>query len=75
MSQGKTKTVRKNVTLSAATVQYLEELARAGTHGSDVVAVIRTLVEQGVRQAIRDGDLQRHGNPAQSDRVKQRRSR
>lgn len=54
MAQGKTATVRKNITLSAATVGYLEVLARAGTHGSDVVAVIRTMVEEGVRNAIRD---------------------
>lgn len=57
MAQGKTETVRKNVTLSAATVAYLEQLAAAGTHGSDVVAVIRTMVEDGVRTAIREGFL------------------
>lgn len=59
MAQGKTATVRKNITLSAATVQHLEELAKKGTHGSDVVGVIRTLVEQGVRRAIRDGFFNR----------------
>ncbi|HEV7659935.1 MAG TPA: hypothetical protein VGO55_08830 [Allosphingosinicella sp.] len=55
MAQGKAETVRKNVTLSAATIRYLEELAAKGTHGSDVVAVIRTMVEAGVREAIREG--------------------
>jgi hypothetical protein len=59
MAQGKAETVRKNVTLSAATVSYLEELAAKGTHGSDVVAVIRTMVEEGVRGAIRDGFITR----------------
>ena len=57
MAQGKTGTVRKNVTLSAVTVGYLEQLATCGTHGSDVVAVIRTMVEEGVRTAIREGFL------------------
>jgi hypothetical protein len=55
VAQGKSQTVRKNVTFSAVTVEYLEELASKGTHGSDVVAVIRTMVEEGVRRAIRDG--------------------
>lgn len=60
MAQGKTATVRKNVTLSAATVRYLEVLAKEGTHGSDVVAVIRTMVEECVRHAIRDGLIRRN---------------
>lgn len=59
MAQGKTETVRKNVTLSTATICYLEDLAKAGTHGSDVVAIIRTMVEEGVRNAIRDGFIEK----------------
>lgn len=59
MAQGKAETVRKNVTLSTATVAYLERLAASGTHGSDVVAVIRTMVEEGVRSAIREGFIER----------------
>lgn len=62
MAQGKAEIVRKNVTLSAATVRYLEQLAANGTHGSDVVAVIRTMVEEGVRKAILEGFIQRHEN-------------
>jgi hypothetical protein len=58
VAQGKVETVRKNVTLSAITVQYLEQLAAAGTHGSDVVTVIRTMVEEGVRKAVREGFLE-----------------
>jgi hypothetical protein len=54
MAQGKAPTVRKNVTLAKATVRYLEDIAATGTHGYDVTAVIRSLVEQGVRHAIRD---------------------
>ena len=52
MSEGKTGTERKNVTLASATIAYLKDLAKTGTHGSDVPAVIRSLVEQGVRDAI-----------------------
>jgi hypothetical protein len=59
MAQGKTQTVRKNVTLSLVTIEYLERLAATGTHGFDVVAVIRTMVEEGVRNAIRDGFIER----------------
>jgi hypothetical protein len=58
VAQGKTATVRKNVTLAAATVDYLEQLASAGTHGSDVVSVIRTMVEEGVRDAIKQGFIE-----------------
>jgi len=54
MAQGKAATSRKTVTLSEATVCYLEELAKGGTHGSDVPAVMRTLIEEGVRNAIRE---------------------
>ena len=54
-AQAKSETIRKNVTFSAKTVEYLEELVAKGTHGSDVVGVIRTMVEEGVRRAIRDG--------------------
>lgn len=59
MAQGKTQTVRKNVTFSAATLDYLETLASKGTHGSDAIAVIRTMVEEGVRAAIREGFIER----------------
>jgi anti-sigma regulatory factor (Ser/Thr protein kinase) len=54
-AQGKSQTTRMNVTFSVTTVEYLEELATKGTHGSDVVSAIRTMVEEGVRNAIRDG--------------------
>ncbi len=55
MAQGKTDTTRKHVTFATATICYAEDLAKTGTHGSDVTAVIRSLVEQGIRGAIRDG--------------------
>lgn len=60
MAQAKAPTVRKNVTLAKATVRYLEDIAATGTHGYDVTAVIRSLVEEGVRHSIRDGIIDRH---------------
>ena len=59
MAQGKTPTIRKNVTFSQATIDYLEDLAKHGTHGSDVPDVIRTLVEEGVRNAIKEQFIDR----------------
>jgi hypothetical protein len=41
--------------LSLGTHQYLNELAAKGTHGTSVPAVGRTLIEQGIRAAIRQG--------------------
>jgi hypothetical protein len=41
--------------LSLETHHYLKELARRGTHGTSAPAVGRTLIEQGVRAAIRQG--------------------
>lgn len=43
---------RKNVTFSEATLRYLDDIVKTGTHGPDATAVIRSLVEQGVRDAI-----------------------
>jgi hypothetical protein len=43
---------RKNVTFSKATLRYLDDIVETGTHGPDPTAVIRSLVEQGVRDAI-----------------------
>jgi len=59
MRQGKAPIVRKNVSFNEATIAYVEALARTGTHASDVSGVIRSLVEEGVRNAIRDGLLPR----------------
>lgn len=55
MAQGKADVTRKHVTFATATISYLEDIVETGTHGSDVTAVIRSLVEQGVRRAIREG--------------------
>ena len=55
MAQGKTPTKRKTITFAVATLEYLEQLASKGTHGSDVTDVARNLVEEGVRSAIKEG--------------------
>lgn len=55
MSKGKAKTVRKTITIAVTTFRYLERLAEKGTHGSDWSGVARGFVEEGVRQAIKDG--------------------
>jgi hypothetical protein len=57
MAQGKAPTTRKNITFNVATLKYLEALAAKGTHGSDVADVARTLVENGIREAIKEGFL------------------
>ncbi len=59
MPKKNTETIRWNVTFSTAIADYLKDLAAKGTHGSDVVGVIRTMVEQGVRDAIREGFIDR----------------
>lgn len=48
-------TDRFQTTLSIRTMSYLRALAKKGTHGSSVPAVGRSLIESGVRQAIKDG--------------------
>jgi hypothetical protein len=50
-------TERKPITLAVATWEYLEELSRLGTHGTSVPDVAKTLIEDGIRQAIKDGFL------------------
>lgn len=57
MADGQSPTERRNITLSMATIRYLEALARLGTHGASVTDVARTLIEQGVRRAIEGGYL------------------
>jgi hypothetical protein len=45
------------VTLSIASLDYLGELVRQGTHGTSVPDVAKTLIEDGIRQAIERGLL------------------
>jgi hypothetical protein len=51
----KIDTERLPVTLSRATRAYLEELARNGTHGNRATEVAKSLIEQGIRDAIEKG--------------------
>lgn len=50
----KEPTGRFQTTLSVRTLAYMKALAKKGTHGSSVPAVGRSLIEQGIRQAIVD---------------------
>ena len=53
----KAETDRVPVTLALSTIGYLEKLVRQGTHGTSVPGVARTLIEEGIRLAIKDGLL------------------
>jgi hypothetical protein len=50
---------RKGVTVGEGTMFYLERLVKVGTHGDSVVDVMRSLIEEGVRNAIHSGLLQK----------------
>jgi hypothetical protein len=43
--------------LDLKTLDFLRVLGTKGTHGKDDKAAARTLIEQGIRQAIKDGFL------------------
>ena len=55
MATEKAETDRVPVTLALSTITYLEKLVRQGTHGTSVPGVARTLIEEGIRLAIKDG--------------------
>jgi hypothetical protein len=46
-------TDRLQVVLSLKTIAFLDILSGKGTHGSAIPDVARTLIEQGIRHAIR----------------------
>jgi hypothetical protein len=50
-------TDRLQVMLDLKTLDFLRVLGTKGTHGKDDKAAARTLIEQGIRQAIKDGFL------------------
>ncbi len=64
MATEKAETDRVPVTLALSTISYLEKLVRQGTHGTSVPGVARTLIEEGIRLAIKDGLLAIRGRPA-----------
>jgi hypothetical protein len=49
------ETARFQTTLSRRTIDYLRALAKKGTHGSSIPGVGRSLIEIGIREAIKDG--------------------
>src|SRR3982074_3145973 len=57
MATEKAETDRVPVTLALSTISYLEKLVRQGTHGTSVPGVAKTLIEEGIRLAIKDGPL------------------
>jgi hypothetical protein len=64
-----TKTLRLQVMLSLKTHGYLAVLGDKGTHGTSPTDVAKTLIEEGIRQAIKDGlldkdDVQKIQRPA-----------
>jgi hypothetical protein len=50
-------TDRKAITLAIVTWEYLDDLSTRGTHGTTVADVAKSLIEEGVRKAIKDGFL------------------
>jgi hypothetical protein len=50
-------TDRRPITLAVATWNYLDQLSKLGTHGTSVPDVAKTLIEEGIRLAIKDGFL------------------
>ena len=50
-------TDRRPVTLAVATWEFLDHLSKLGTHGTSVPDVAKTLIEEGIRRAIKDGFL------------------
>jgi hypothetical protein len=54
MAKRTTKTERLQVMLSLKTHAYLAVLADKGTHGTSPTDVAKTLIEEGIRLAIKD---------------------
>ena len=50
-------TDRLQVMLDLETLEFLRILGTKGTHGKDDKAAARTLIEMGIREAIKDGFL------------------
>jgi hypothetical protein len=53
-------TDRRPITLANATWDYLAQLVKQGTHGTSVPDVAKTLIEEGVRRAMKDGFIKQH---------------
>jgi len=70
MATEKAETDRVPITLALSTITYLEKLVRQGTHGTSVPGVARTLVEEGIRLAIKDGLLAIRDNAEHAQAMK-----
>jgi hypothetical protein len=57
MPKTKTETQRIQPVLALKTHAFLSILANKGTHGTSSVDVAKTLIEDGIRRAIREGHL------------------
>jgi len=57
MAKKKAKTERLQVVLALKTHAYLALLVEKGTHGTSVPDAAKALIEQGIRQAIKDSFL------------------
>src|SRR3982750_1807539 len=71
MATEKAETDRIPVTLALSTITYLEKLVRQGTHGTSVPGVAKTLIEEGIRLAIKDGLLaiRDNGRPSRREHL------
>ena len=58
-------TDRRPITLAVVTWGYLDQLSKLGTHGTSVTDVAKTLIEDGIRQAIKDGFLKQRSAASQ----------
>jgi len=62
MAETKTPTVRRTLTVSKKSFLYLERLAEHGIHGSEWSGVARNFIEEGIRQAIKEGFIKHDDN-------------
>ena len=58
-------TDRRPITLAVVTWGYLDQLSKLGTHGTSVTDVAKTLIEDGIRQEIKDGFLKQRSAASQ----------
>lgn len=55
MAKAQASTARLQVMLATKTHDFLAALAAKGTHGASATDVAKTLIEDGIRTAIKDG--------------------
>jgi hypothetical protein len=57
MAKAQSETYRLQIMLALKTHAFLELLAQKGTHGTSATDVAKSLIEQGIRDSIKDGFL------------------